>query len=149
MGLLTDPTTEENTKKTFIVKYYGRLCFLMLCGSITWLGFLAHDNFSAGEILNDKNILQNTYCIILFFIFFSFIGTYFSENALLPGLVDGEYSEESEAQAFLTEIQTEANRFPYSIPDEWLSYKFRQLFLEAYIHNFTLNNPLKTNVVCF
>lgn len=64
-------------------------------------------------------------------------------------MVDGEYSEESEAHAFLAEIQTEANRFPFSIPDEWLSYKFRQLYLEAYVHNFTLDNPLKNNVVSF
>ena len=76
-------------------------------------------------------------------------GTYFSENALLPGLVQGDYSEDSDAQAFLAEIQAEAKKYPFSIPDEWLAKKFRQLFLEAYIQNFTLNNPLKENVVIF
>ncbi|KAK7597859.1 hypothetical protein V9T40_010084 [Parthenolecanium corni] len=117
MGLLTDPTNDENTKKTFIVKYHSKICILMVFCSVTWLCFLAHDNFSAG--------------------------TYFSENALLPGLVQGDYSEESEAQALYAEIQDEAQKYPYSIPDEWIRDKFQELYLEAYIQNFTLNNPLK------
>ena len=50
MGLLTDPTMEENPKKTFIVKYHGRLSVLMILSSIVWLVFLANDNFSAGNI---------------------------------------------------------------------------------------------------
>lgn len=50
MGLLTDPTNDENTKKTFIVKYHSKICLLMVFCSVTWLCFLAHDNFSAGML---------------------------------------------------------------------------------------------------
>ncbi|XP_065217593.1 glycosylphosphatidylinositol anchor attachment 1 protein [Planococcus citri] len=120
MGLLTDPTTEENTKKTFIVKYHGKLCLVMILSSVAWLCFLAHDNFSAS--------------------------TYFSENALLPGLVQGDYSENSEAQTVLTELQAEAEANRYSIPADFLIHKFHQLYMEAYVQNFTLNNPLRENV---
>ncbi|XKL67971.1 hypothetical protein PGB90_003462 [Kerria lacca] len=120
MGLLTDPANEENKKKTFIVKYHSRICIFIVFSSVAWLCCLAHDNFSAS--------------------------TYFSENALLPGLVQGEYSDESEVNTLLEEIVEKANRHPASIPDEWLRNKFHQLYIEAYIQNFTINSPLKDNV---
>lgn len=62
-------------------------------------------------------------------------------------MVQGDYSEESEAQAMYAEIQDEAQKYPYSIPDEWIRDKFQELYLEAYIQNFTLNNPLKEKMV--
>lgn len=66
---------------------------------------------------------------------------------MLPGLVQGEYSDESEVNTLLEEIVEKANRHPASIPDEWLRNKFHQLYIEAYIQNFTINSPLKDNVV--
>lgn len=45
------------------------------------------------------------------------------------------------------ELQNEAQKYPYSIPDEWIRDKFQELYLEAYIQNFTLNNPLKEKMV--
>lgn len=61
--------------------------------------------------------------------------------------MQGDYSENSDAHAVLTELHTQADLNRYSIPDEWLIYKFHQLYIEAYVQNFTLNNPLKENVV--
>lgn len=58
-----------------------------------------------------------------------------------------EFAENADAQAFYAEIEAEIKNYPFVIPDEWLSKKFRQLHLEAYVQNFTLNNPLKNDVV--
>ncbi len=55
MGLLTDPTSEENTKKTFVVKFHAGICILMVLASVVWLCFLAHDNFSASTYFDEKH----------------------------------------------------------------------------------------------
>ena len=62
--------------------------------------------------------------------------TYFSENALLPGLVRGEFNEERAIMAYLDGLRAEAAPLP------WLKRQFRQLGLEVHAHNFTLNYPL-------
>mgnify|MGYP006965709614 CR=1 FL=1 len=58
-----------------------------------------------------------------------------------------DFAEKAVAEAFYAEIEAEVKNYPFAIPDEWLSKKFRQLHLEAYVQNFTLNNPLKNNGV--
>jgi glycosylphosphatidylinositol transamidase len=74
-------------------------------------------------------------------------GTYFSENALLPGLVKGEFDEDAVAKVYQSELLDEAARYPDGIPFSWLLAKFRQLNLDTYTHNFTLNSPLGLGVV--
>lgn len=76
-----------------------------------------------------------------------FLGTYFSENALLPGLVKGEFNDEHSAKAFYSELLGEAERYPDDLPYSWLLAKLRQIGLDAYTHNYTLNYPMGLGTV--
>jgi len=79
--------------------------------------------------------------------FLLFLGTYFSENALLPGLVKGEFNDKHVAKGFYEELKTEADRYPNSMPSSWLSSKMRQIGLEVYSHEYSLNYPMGLGVV--
>ena len=68
--------------------------------------------------------------------------TYFSENALLPGLVKGEFDEELAAERYREGLKDEADRYPSNVPFPWIESQLRQLGLEVYTHNFTLTYPL-------
>ena len=68
--------------------------------------------------------------------------TYFSENALLPGLVKGEFDEEVAAERYLEGLRDEAERYPSNVPFPWIESQLRQIGLEVYTHNFTLTYPL-------
>ena len=68
--------------------------------------------------------------------------TYFSENALLPGLVKGEFDEEVSAERYLEGLKDEAERYPNNVPFPWIESQLRQIGLEVYTHNFTLTYPL-------
>lgn len=67
---------------------------------------------------------------------------YFSENALLPGLVKGEFSEEAALRGYLEDLKEEAKEYPNNVPFPWIEAKLRQLGLEVHKHNFTLEYPL-------
>lgn len=72
-------------------------------------------------------------------------GTYFSENALLPGLVYSEIQLDTVqyAQRLSAELQHERTVRPRGeTPHVWLQAKMRQIGLETYTQNFTLNYPL-------
>jgi len=66
---------------------------------------------------------------------------------LLPGLVKGEFDEDAVAKVYHSELLDEAARYPDGVPYSWLVAKFRQLNLDAYTHNFTLNSPLGLGTV--
>lgn len=66
--------------------------------------------------------------------------TYFSENALLPGLVRVDFDLEKEAKSYLEDLKYEAEKNPNPFP--WIEARLRQLGLEVYRHNFTLHFPL-------
>lgn len=74
-------------------------------------------------------------------------GTYFSENALLPGLVRGEFDEENFANKLFIELREIMQSNPNQIPSTWLIQKFHDISLDAYIHRFNLTNPLSNNTV--
>lgn len=116
MGLLTDPGAGRGKLTQLLVTYHSKLCILLYVGGVAWFVILAHDNFNAG--------------------------TYFSENALLPGLVKGEFDKEALAKTYQAELLDEAARYPEGVPYSWLLAKFRQINLDVYTHNFTLNYPL-------
>ena len=63
MGLLSDPNKSLSAKKSkfaiMLCKYHNLLCFVLYLAGIVWFCLLSHKNFNSG--------------------------TYFSENALLPG----------------------------------------------------------------
>ena len=68
--------------------------------------------------------------------------TYFSENALLPGLVKVEFNMEHIARQYLEDLREEAQKTPHSPPFPWIEARLKQMGLEVYRHNFTLNYPL-------
>lgn len=121
MGLLTDPSAGQGKLTKALLKYYTKLCILLYIGGIGWFCLLAYTPMNAG--------------------------TYFSENALLPGLVKSEFREDHAARRFHEELLDEMKKYDNSIPYPWLSAKFKQIGLDTYTHNFTLNYPLgKTQV---
>lgn len=67
--------------------------------------------------------------------------TYFSDNALLPGLVDREFTLDDFATQTLKSLRDEASNSLDKIPYGFLFNQFRQFGLEVYTHNFTLNYP--------
>lgn len=78
-----------------------------------------------------------------------FLETYFSENALLPGLVKGQLNDNtgSTFRDLYRELKAEAQFYETETPHSYLISKLKNLRLETYSHNFTLNYPLKKNVV--
>ncbi|KAI5712072.1 hypothetical protein M8J75_005513 [Diaphorina citri] len=116
MGLLTDPGTGEGIFTHSLLRYSNKTSFFLYTVALVWFALLAHEEIN--------------------------IGTYFSENALLPGLVKGDYSEDEIAKSFLSELTNEVESSNGQMPIPYLMARFHQLGLEAYIHNFTLHYPL-------
>lgn len=116
MGLLTDPSAGQGKLTKALLKYYTKLCVLLYVGGIGWFCSLAYTPMNAG--------------------------TYFSENALLPGLVKSEFREDSIARTYHSELLDEMKKYEDAIPYPWLLAKMKQIGLDTYTHNFTLNYPL-------
>lgn len=115
MGLLTDPTTGQGKFIKILLKYYSYACMLLYIGGVIWFLALAYPTMNAN--------------------------TYFSENALLPGLVKSQFREDREAARYHEELLDEMNKYHDSIPYSWLLAKFNQIGLDTYTHNFTLTSP--------
>ncbi|CAK1543357.1 unnamed protein product [Leptosia nina] len=119
MGLLSDPEYGSMRFIKVLKRIHYPLCFLFYIGALVWFFLLGHREFN-----ND---------------------TYFSENALLPGLVTNEFNGEQTAKQYHNEFLQELED-KYEDTDEmpvpWLVAKMSQLHLEVYTHNFTLNYPL-------
>nr|XP_023017699.1 glycosylphosphatidylinositol anchor attachment 1 protein [Leptinotarsa decemlineata] len=116
MGLLTDPSTGQGKFVKLLLKYYNKLCLVMYLSGIVWFCALADPSKNAS--------------------------TYFSENALLPGLVKSQFREDRLAVRFHEELLDEMKKYDDSIPYPYLLAKFRQIGLDTYTHNFTLVSPL-------
>ncbi|CAG9570621.1 unnamed protein product [Danaus chrysippus] len=119
MGLLSDPEYGSVKWVRVLKKVHSPLCFICYICAIGWFFMLAHREF------NNE--------------------TYFSENALLPGLVTNEFDAEYSANKFYKEfLQELEDKYEDSdeMPVPWLVGKMSQLDLEVYTHNFTLNYPL-------
>ncbi|XP_074035846.1 glycosylphosphatidylinositol anchor attachment 1 [Leptinotarsa decemlineata] len=116
MGLLTDPSTGQGKFVKLLLKYYNKLCLVMYLSGIVWFCALADPSKNAS--------------------------TYFSENALLPGLVKSQFREDRLAIRFHEELLDEMKKYDDSIPYPYLLAKFRQIGLDTYTHNFTLVSPL-------
>jgi len=71
--------------------------------------------------------------------------TYFSENALLPGLVTSSYNENRAAMKYHTDLVEENQKYPGHAPFPWLVAQFKQLGLEVYQQQFSLTYPLANN----
>ncbi|XP_026318291.1 glycosylphosphatidylinositol anchor attachment 1 protein isoform X2 [Hyposmocoma kahamanoa] len=119
MGLLSDPEYGSVKWVRVLKKIHKPLCIICYIGAIVWFAMLGHKEF------NNE--------------------TYFSENALLPGLVTNEFNGEYAAKQFYNEFILELqDKYEDSddMPIPWLVGKMSQLHLEVYTHNFTLKYPM-------
>ncbi|CAG9792853.1 unnamed protein product [Diatraea saccharalis] len=119
MGLLSDPDYGSVKWVRVLKRIHGPLCILCYMGALVWFVMLGNREF------NNE--------------------TYFSENALLPGLVTNEFNGEQSAKQFFSDFQQELeDKYDDNddMPVPWLVAKMSQLHLEVYTHNFTLNYPL-------
>ncbi|CAL7943658.1 unnamed protein product [Xylocopa violacea] len=117
MGLLTDPRAGSGKIIKFVLKWERPLCLLLYISGIIWILLLALPAF------NDN--------------------TYFSENALLPGLVTKESNLEHTSKQYYVQLLHEMKRYPDVMPYAWLAAKLNQLHLDVFIHNFTLAYPFQ------
>lgn len=117
MGLLTDPRTGTGKVIKLLLKWENQLCFLLYFGGVIWTLLLAV-----------PYLTENTY---------------FSENALLPGVVTKESNLEQASKQFYHELVHEMKRYPDAMPYAWLSAKMNQLHLDVHLHNFSLTYPLQ------
>lgn len=115
MGLLTDPRAGTGKIIKLLLKWEKPLCLILYVGGVIWLMLLALPAFN--------------------------YNTYFSENALLPGLVTKESNLEQTSKQYYHELIHEMKRYPDGMPYAWLSAKFTQLQLDVYVHNFSLIYP--------
>ncbi|XP_068203128.1 glycosylphosphatidylinositol anchor attachment 1 protein [Palaemon carinicauda] len=116
MGLLTDPGVERSRFPALLEKYHRPLCVMLYVIGIGWFLALAHNSLNHG--------------------------TYFSENALLPGLVQGDFEGDTQVLQYLESLKLEAEKHTTGMPYAWLVGQFTQLGLDTFTHNFTLNYPL-------
>ena len=120
MGLMTDPKTQATVSR-LISKYYFALSILFYIIGIVYMLSLAHYPLNAG--------------------------TYFSENALLPALVEREYRSERDTKTYIEELGDVARNTPKgAIPKEWLYTKFLELGLDVYNQNFTVSHPFMETI---
>lgn len=66
--------------------------------------------------------------------------TYFSENSLLPGMVERSSQIASNAENLLESLEAETAAHS-TLPTAWLAGQFRRAGLEVYRHNFSLVYP--------
>ena len=120
MGLLTSPVSSPGGSGSLLMVRF--ITYAPIVATIAFLGGLLFFFVMPLTDFNEK--------------------TYFSENALLPGLVKGEFDEDIAAERYLEGLKDEAERYPNSIPFPWIESQLRHIGLEVYSHNFTLRNPL-------
>uniref|UniRef100_A0A0L8HK50 Glycosylphosphatidylinositol anchor attachment 1 protein n=1 Tax=Octopus bimaculoides TaxID=37653 RepID=A0A0L8HK50_OCTBM len=116
MGLLTDPRQRRRFVR-IISHYNNRLCALFYISGLIWFFGLAYIHLNAG--------------------------TYFSENALLPGLVEGNFYSDSDVKFYKNEIKKAMDKDKSLLLRDWLFSKFEELGLEVYFQNYSVQYPLQ------
>lgn len=118
MGLFSDPKT-RNKIASLIARYNNKLCLLCYLVGFVWFLALAYVQLNAR--------------------------TYFSENALLPGLVDSDFQHGHGSAEFFQDMKTlvkkKKSEEDIRMPAEWLIEKFSELGLDAYVHNYSFKYP--------
>jgi len=105
----------------FLHRYGNILCFLCFVVGITWFLLLAYSGLNAH--------------------------TYFSENALLPGLVEPEFRHGQQTADYYRLLKDEVKKRKSSVelcnrmPESWIMDKFVELGLDTYIQNYTFRYP--------
>ncbi|KAK7483076.1 hypothetical protein BaRGS_00025739 [Batillaria attramentaria] len=117
MGLLTDPKQRQWLVRS-ILRYQSKLSVLLYVGGLLWFLALAYRPLNAG--------------------------TYFSENALLPGLVESNLPQGfSSLQSFASSLKEEMKKDKERVPKDWIFQQFQDLGLDTYRQNFTLKYPFR------
>ncbi|XP_076469797.1 GPI-anchor transamidase component GPAA1-like [Babylonia areolata] len=117
MGLLTN-TKQRQALMQGIVKYHQKLSVLFYIVGVVWFLALAHRPLNAG--------------------------TYFSENALLPGLVESDLPHGFPSlSSYMQLLKAEMNKDKKIVPKAWIFKEFQNLGLDTYRHNFTIKYPFK------
>ncbi|XP_029633709.1 glycosylphosphatidylinositol anchor attachment 1 protein isoform X2 [Octopus sinensis] len=116
MGLLTDPRQRRRFVR-IISHYNNRLCALFYISGLIWFFGLAYIHLNAG--------------------------TYFSENALLPGLVEGNFYSDADVKFYKNEIKKAMDKDKSLLLRDWLFSKFEELGLEVYFQNYSVQYPLQ------
>lgn len=75
--------------------------------------------------------------------------TYFSDNALLPGLVNREFTLGSRAESILKLLEGETSSGLGQMPVKFIKSQFASLGLEVYSQNFSLHYPFGKKEVFF
>ncbi|XP_064466866.1 glycosylphosphatidylinositol anchor attachment 1 protein-like [Ornithodoros turicata] len=119
MGVLMN-ASRNSRLLAFVQKQSNKICFVSYLAGLVFFGVLAWDE------CNNK--------------------TYFSENALLPGLVHRNFHLGAVADHLLESLKEEAKDH-MSLPMAWLQGQFFQLGLDVYTHNFSLHYPLGSKPV--
>lgn len=119
MGLFSDPKT-RNKIAGLIARYNNKLCLLCYLAGFIWFLALAYVQVNAR--------------------------TYFSENALLPGLVDSDLQHGHGSAEFFQDLKAlvkkkKSDEEDMRMPVDWLIQKFSELGLEAYAHNYSFKYP--------
>ncbi|XP_052818191.1 glycosylphosphatidylinositol anchor attachment 1 protein-like [Mya arenaria] len=115
MGILSNPKSRQKLVD-IVSKYNNPLCLLCYFGGLVWFMALAYSPFNAK--------------------------TYFSENALLPGVVENGFYFDFDYNSYISELKEELKKDKKFIPRDWLYNKFREAGLETYTHNYTVKYPL-------
>eukprot|EP00088_Acartia_fossae_P023362 TRINITY_DN2439_c0_g1_i6.p1 TRINITY_DN2439_c0_g1~~TRINITY_DN2439_c0_g1_i6.p1 ORF type:complete len:660 (-),score=121.18 TRINITY_DN2439_c0_g1_i6:861-2840(-) len=120
MGILTDPNNSRRSAfGSFIMKHYLKISWLSYFSGLVFLFVLPHPWYSHK--------------------------TYFSENALLPGLVTSEFDQHKSTKRYYEDLKEENSRYPGQAPFPWLEAQFKQLGLDVYRQEFELQYPLANN----
>ena len=73
--------------------------------------------------------------------------TYFSDNALLPGLANREFTLPPQTDSLLQQLQQESSKRHDELPVAAVERVMRRIGLEVSLQNFTLNHPLTSKPV--
>lgn len=115
MGILSDPQKRQKIVAV-IANYNNKLCFVCYVAGVAWFLALAYPP------MNAKN--------------------YFSENALLPGLVENEFYSSADIKAYIDEYKAQLKKDVRKVPREWVYDQLRSLGLDTYIQNYSIRYPL-------
>ncbi|KAL4235222.1 Glycosylphosphatidylinositol anchor attachment 1 protein [Mactra antiquata] len=115
MGLLSNPQSRQKLVDA-VTKYNNILCALCYVVGVVWFLALAYPPLNAR--------------------------TYFSENALLPGVVHSGFSFDDVPEEFISEFKEELKKEKRNVPRNWVYERFREIGLETYIQNYTVKYPL-------
>ncbi|XP_021340708.1 glycosylphosphatidylinositol anchor attachment 1 protein-like [Mizuhopecten yessoensis] len=115
MGILSNPQQRQKIVD-IIAKYNNALCFVCYVAGVAWFLALAYPPMSASN--------------------------YFSENALLPGLVENEFFSSADIKANIDDYRSQLKKDKRKVPREWVYEKLQSLGLDTYLHNYSIRYPL-------